>query len=47
VVDHGYRDPDSINVIKEMLIRLLAAGGRMYRAEELGRLIVLQPEGSG
>jgi len=45
VVDHGYRDPDSINVIKEMLIRLLAAGGRTYRAEEIGRLIVLQPEG--
>jgi len=44
VVDHGYRDPASINVIKEMLIRLLAAGGRTYRAEELGRLIVLQPE---
>jgi hypothetical protein len=32
VVDHGYRDPDSINVIKEMLIRLLAAGGHTYKA---------------
>ncbi|KAF5418920.1 MAG: hypothetical protein C5S49_01020 [Candidatus Methanogaster sp.] len=44
VVDHGYRDPVSINVIKEMLIRLLAARGRMYRAEEIGRLIVLHQE---
>lgn len=45
VIDHGYRDPASINVIKEMLIRLLAAGGHTYRAEEIGRLIVLQQEG--
>lgn len=42
VIDHDYRDPDSINVIKEMLIRLLAANGYTYTADELGRLIVLQ-----
>ena len=47
VVDHGYRDPDSISAVKEMLIRLLAASGRTYRAEEVGRLIVLQSEGGG
>ncbi|MCD6145638.1 MAG: hypothetical protein J7J03_04475 [Methanosarcinales archaeon] len=43
LVEHGYRDQDSIDTLKKMLIGSLAANGYTYKADELGRLIVLQP----
>ncbi|HIE31138.1 MAG TPA: hypothetical protein EYP67_01985 [Methanosarcinales archaeon] len=46
LVDHDYRDPVSINTVKEMLVRMLAVSGYTCRADEVGRLIVLQLEES-
>jgi hypothetical protein len=46
LVNHDYRDPVSIGAIKEMLVRLLAVSGYACKADEVGRLIVLQLEES-
>jgi len=41
MIDHGYRDPDSIATVKEIMVRSFGADGNSYMADELGRLIVL------
>jgi len=46
LVNHDYRDPVSIGVIKEMLVKLLAVNGYACKADEVGRLIALQLEES-
>ena len=46
LVNHEYRDPVSIGVIKEMLVNLLAVSGYACKADEVGRLIALQLEES-
>ncbi len=43
MIEHGFRDSESITAVKEILVKSLAASGYEYIADEVGRLIVMQP----